>query len=73
MKAFESQVTKVKKWFESSRFDGIIRLHTPREVVEQRGTIHPDYTVARTAAEDFHARLRELFDSLPGTSRRPGS
>jgi isocitrate lyase len=30
-------------------------------VAAQQGTIQPDYTVARTAAEAFHARLRELF------------
>ena len=33
------------------RFDGIVRLHTAREVAAQQGTIQPDYTVARTAAE----------------------
>ncbi|MDH3539401.1 MAG: isocitrate lyase/phosphoenolpyruvate mutase family protein, partial [Acidimicrobiia bacterium] len=32
-----------------------------REVVAQRGTIEQDYTVAREAARQFHARLRELF------------
>ena len=37
------------------------RLFTARQVVEQRGTIQPDYTVARTAAEQFYARLRQLF------------
>jgi isocitrate lyase len=30
-------------------------------VAAQQGTIQPDYTVARTAAEAFHGRLRELF------------
>ena len=30
-------------------------------MVEQRGTIPADYTVARIAAEQFYARLRELF------------
>jgi isocitrate lyase len=48
-------------WFNSPRFAGITRLYTAREVVEQRGTICNDYTVARTAAEAFHARLRQLF------------
>ena len=33
------------------RFDGIVRLHSAREVAAQQGTIQPDYTVARTAAE----------------------
>ncbi len=44
------------------RFAGIERLHTPREVVEQQGTIAADHTVARTAAEAFHALLRRLFE-----------
>jgi isocitrate lyase len=44
------------------RFTGIQRLFTPRQVVEQRGTVPTDYTVARVAAERFHARLRELFE-----------
>ena len=38
-----------------------MRLHAPRKVVEQRGRIAVDYTVARIAAEGLHARLRELF------------
>jgi isocitrate lyase len=46
---------------ESDRFAGITRLYSPRMVVEQRGVIPSDYTVARNAAERFHARLRELF------------
>ena len=33
----------------------------PREVAEQQGTIRTDYAVARQAADDFYARLRELF------------
>jgi isocitrate lyase len=58
---FETQVAAVRDWFASSRFEGIVRLHTAREVAAQQGTIQPDYTVARTAAEAFYARLRELF------------
>jgi isocitrate lyase len=45
----------------SERFAGITRVFTPRQVVEQRGVVPTDYTVARTAAEQFHKRLRELF------------
>ena len=58
---FEGQVQAAREWFAQPRFDGIVRLHTAREVAAQQGTIQPDYTVARTAAEGFHARLRELF------------
>ena len=61
MNSFETQVAAAREWFAQSRFDGIVRLHTAREVAAQQGTIQPDYTVARTAAEGFYARLRELF------------
>jgi isocitrate lyase len=58
---FEQDVAATERYFDSSRFDGIIRLYTARQVVEQRGTIPTDYTVAREAAEAFYSRLRELF------------
>jgi isocitrate lyase len=60
MKSFESEVTEAAGWFASKRFEGITRLYSARQVVEQRGTIQADYTVARIAAEQFHARLLEL-------------
>ena len=59
---FDKEVEQVRKWFASPRFKGITRVHTAREVVEQRGTIRPDHSVARGAAEAFHDRLRQLFD-----------
>jgi|CZLA01.1.fsa_nt_gi isocitrate lyase len=59
---FDQQVTAAKEWFASPRFDGIVRLYSPRQVAEQQGTLSGDYTVARQAAEEFYARLRELFD-----------
>jgi isocitrate lyase len=58
---FEQQVAATQRYFDSPRFDGIIRLYSARQVVEQRGTIPTDYTVAREAATAFYARLRELF------------
>ncbi len=58
---FEQDVAATQRYFDSSRFDGIIRLYTARQVAEQRGTIPTDYTVAREAAAAFYARLRELF------------
>ena len=61
MASFEQQVAAAREWVANSRFAGILRLHTPREVAEQQGTVQPDYTVARTAAEGMYARLRELF------------
>jgi isocitrate lyase len=62
MNDFETQVAATREWCASSRFDGIVRLHSAREIVEQQGTIQADYSVARMAAEGFRSRLRELFD-----------
>ncbi len=62
MSAFDQQVAAAKQWCESPRFAGIVRLYSPREVAEQQGTISSDYGVARRAAEEFYARLRELFE-----------
>src|SRR5271169_2771804 len=62
MTTFDQQVEAAKQWFASPRFAGIVRLYSPREVAEQQGTISSDCTVARRAAEEFYARLRELFE-----------
>ncbi len=59
---FEAEVAETALWLSSPRFEGIVRLYSARQVVEQRGTIQAGYTVARTAAEHFYARLRELFE-----------
>ena len=48
---FEQDVAATQRYFDSPRFDGIIRLYSARQVVEQRGTIPTDYTVAREAAD----------------------
>jgi isocitrate lyase len=61
MSSFESEIGETSRWLASARFDGITRLYSARQVVEQRGTISPDYTVARMAAEQFYDRLRQLF------------
>jgi isocitrate lyase len=61
MTSFEQDVAETQTWFESPRFAGMTRLYTARQVVEQRGTIAHDYTVAREAATSFYDRLRELF------------
>jgi isocitrate lyase len=58
---FERDVAATQRHFDSPRFEGIVRLYTARQVVEQRGTIPSDYIVAREAATAFYARLRELF------------
>ena len=62
MTMFDQQVAATREWFASPRFDGLVRLYSPRQVAEQQGTISGDYTVARRAAEEFYARLRELFE-----------
>ncbi len=62
MTTFDQQVAAAKQWFTSPRFAGIVRLYSPREVAEQQGTISSDHTVARRTAEEFYARLRELFE-----------
>jgi isocitrate lyase len=51
---------QVTAWFALPRFKGIIRLYSPRQVVEQRGTIAAEYPIARAAATEFYARLQEL-------------
>ncbi len=61
MSSFQSEVDETARWLASPRFEGLTRLYSARQVVEQRGTIQADYTVARTAAEQFYTRLRELF------------
>jgi len=61
MTMFDQQVAAVNDWFASPRFDGIVRLYSARQVAEQQGTLPGDYAVARQAAAEFYARLRELF------------
>ncbi len=62
MSSLEEKVAEMRAWFESPRFAGTKRLFSPREVVEQRGSIPAEYTVARDAAAAFHGRLRQLFE-----------
>ncbi len=58
---FEQEVAATQRYLDGPRFAGIVRLYTARQVVEQRGTIPVDYTVAREAAAAFYERLRRLF------------
>src|SRR5215208_1711859 len=60
-RSFEREINETQEWFDSPRFAGIVRLYTARQVVEQRGTIGRDYTIAREASAAFYDRLRELF------------
>src|SRR5512140_35434 len=61
MSSFDHDIDSTQQWFDSPRFDGITRLYSARQIVEQRGTIATDYTVAREAAAAFYDRLRQLF------------
>ena len=61
MNTFEQEIAATQQWFDSARFTGTLRLHTARQVVEQRGVIACDYTVAREAAVAFYDHLRRLF------------
>src|SRR4029453_6872702 len=61
MRSFEREISETQEWFDSPRFAGIVRPYTARQVVEQRGTIGHDYTIAREAAAAFYDRLCELF------------
>ncbi|MDE0159438.1 MAG: isocitrate lyase ICL2 [Candidatus Dadabacteria bacterium] len=61
MSQLEAEIKKTKRYFSSARFRGITRLYSPRQVVEQRGTIRRDYSIAKNAAGAFYKRLRELF------------
>jgi isocitrate lyase len=58
---FDRQVDEAREWFAHPRFEGILRLYSPRDIAEQWGTISAEYPIAREAAIAFHARLRELF------------
>lgn len=59
----QSEIKSTQEWFETPRFKEITRLYTAEQVVEQRGTIHNDYSIAREAASAFYKLLRELYAS----------
>ncbi|MGB3728813.1 MAG: isocitrate lyase/phosphoenolpyruvate mutase family protein, partial [Thermodesulfobacteriota bacterium] len=61
MDDFEREVHETKQYFASPRFKGVARLYSARQVVQQRGTLDTDYTVARVYSAQFYDRLRELF------------
>ncbi|MEJ2471784.1 MAG: isocitrate lyase ICL2 [Desulfuromonadales bacterium] len=61
MSSFKEEVKATAEWFRDPRFQDILRLYTPDQIVEQRGTIPVDYTITRDAAAAFYKRLRELF------------
>ncbi|MEQ9093532.1 MAG: isocitrate lyase ICL2 [Miltoncostaeaceae bacterium] len=52
---------EIRAFQQSERFAPTTRVFTPRQVAEQRGAIESDYTVARNAATEFYALLREKY------------
>ena len=64
MTKMKERIAQVRAYMESPRFEGIERLHTPRDVAEQEGSINIEYTVARDMAAAFHERLRALFADM---------
>ena len=59
--AIADEIQELQEWMDSDRFKDTVRVYPARLVVDQRGTVPQDYTIARDAAEQFYARLRELF------------
>ena len=57
----DPEIEPTRQWMAGARFSGTTRLYSPRQVVEQRGVIETDYPIARVAADQLYARLRELF------------
>ncbi|KAI4186001.1 MAG: hypothetical protein L6R41_003772 [Letrouitia leprolyta] len=51
---FDEQVQDVKKWWESSRFQGITRSHTAEAVVRARGTLQQTYPSSLMARKLFN-------------------
>lgn len=62
MNKLSQEIEETKKWFSRSRFDEITRIYSPRQVVEQRGCILREYSIAKHAADEFYVLLRELFN-----------
>lgn len=58
---FSESVKNLREWFASSRYEGITRLYSARQVAEQRGTILHHYAIAETASKEFFGLLRTLF------------
>ncbi|HEY7527272.1 MAG TPA: isocitrate lyase ICL2 [Candidatus Limnocylindria bacterium] len=55
------EVEATRRWMDDARFAGLRRLYSPRQVVEQRGSVGNAYPVAAGAAQRLYHRLRELF------------
>ena len=61
MPLFDTEIKQTQDYFNSPRFKGIIRLYSARQVVEQRGTIRREYSIAKQMAKEFYDLLRDLY------------
>jgi|TARA_Y100000310_G_scaffold259496_1_gene268176 isocitrate lyase len=61
MDTLSGEIEMTHQWFTDARFKDITRLYTPRQVVEQQGTIAAEFPIAADAAREFYNRLQELF------------
>ena len=52
MPLFDKEIKQTQDYFNSPRFKGIIRLYSARQVVEQRGTIRREYSIAKQMANN---------------------
>src|SRR5262245_27237350 len=55
------ELRKTEVWFQSPRFEEIMRLHTAFEVVRLRGSDCEDHTIARDSAVKMYDYLQRLF------------
>ncbi len=60
-KRMEEAIEEMKSYFNQTRFDGIRRLYSARQVAEQQGSIFNDYSVAKESASVFYHRLKNHF------------
>ncbi len=61
MPLFDKEIKQTQDYFNSPRFKGIIRLYSARQVVEQRGTIRREYSIAKNMAKEFYDLLKDLY------------
>jgi isocitrate lyase len=72
-KGFDAQVDELKEqWAGDRRWRAVARDYAPRDVVKLRGTVRPDYTIARLGAERLWAQLHSqpyvhTFGALTGS------
>ena len=53
------EAERMEKSWSSDRWNGIRRPYSAKDVCHLRGTIHPEYTLARLGAEKFERLLKD--------------